>query len=228
MVREIWNKFNVSTILILPLFYNIISNIRSNKNEKLNILGFFIENGLINTYLFNYYYRNENYHTLSLLFNSEKINSTLIIKQKYPSLLDIIINSEEFLGLTNLGDNVLLTLKIDPKWDYDINKIIEGLYSEVSDGYKKEIVFKGSVKDSKDEMANYIFVNNLPARIVYKSKKLEDALLEIFTDRNDKVKDVKNYLEGEYYENFNKFKESINIPYKSDEVIENSCNFAVH
>lgn len=77
-------------------------------------------------------------------------------------------------------------------------------------------------------MANYIFVNNLPARIVYKSKKLEDALLEIFTDRSDKIKDVKNYLEGEYYVNFNKAKESINIISESMEVTENNCNFAVH
>lgn len=228
MVREIWNKFNVSTILILPLFHNIISNIRSTKNEKLNILGFFIENGLINTYLFNHWYRNEEYHTLSLLFDSEKINNTLIIKQKYPSLLDIIINSEEFLGLTTMDNNVLLTLKINPKWSDDINKIVDGLYSETSNEYKKEIIFKGSVKDSKDEMANYIFVNNLPARIVYKSKKLEDALLEIFTDRSDKIKDVKNYLEGEYYVNFNKAKESINIISESMEVTENNCNFAVH
>lgn len=146
MVREIWNKFNVSTILILPLFHNIISNIRSTKNEKLNILGFFIENGLINTYLFNHWYRNEEYHTLSLLFDSEKINNTLIIKQKYPSLLDIIINSEEFLGLTTMDNNVLLTLKINPKWSDDINKIVDGLYSETSNEYKKEIIFKGSVK----------------------------------------------------------------------------------
>jgi hypothetical protein len=96
-------------------------------------------NGLINTYLFNYYYRNEEYHTLSLLFDNEKINNTLVIKQKYPSLLDIIINSKEFLGVTPMDGNVLLTLKISHRWSDDINKIINGTYSETSTEYKREI-----------------------------------------------------------------------------------------
>jgi len=217
MIREIWNKYNVSTVLILPIFHNIISNIRTDKNEKVNILGFFIENGLINTYLLNKYYRDTSYHTLSLLFDRNLANNALNIKQKFPTLLDVIVNSKEFKGVSYMGDNILLTLKIDSKWDNDINKIIDGMYSSVSDEYKKEVVFKGQVRDAADAMANFIHINNLPARIFYKSKKLEDALLEIFLDTSDKKKDLK--IEGEYYENFNKLKENVDFSTNTSEVI---------
>lgn len=201
-LREIWNTYNVSTILILPLFSHIIDNIRTNKNEKLNIIGFLLENGLVNTFLFNSR-SNSKYYTLTLSFTEELVINTLNIKQLYPSLLDILINSKEFEYIFHKDGKVNIVLKIDNKWDSDIANIVASRYSHVSNEYKEAILFKGVCKDS-GPISNYIHINNIPARIVYKSKKLENVLIDLFYEPKDKAA-----INGEYYELFDKVKETI-------------------
>ena len=50
--REIWNKCTVSTVLILPIFENLLGNITTLNNEKYSIYSLFYNCGFKNAYLY--------------------------------------------------------------------------------------------------------------------------------------------------------------------------------
>lgn len=201
--RELWDKCNVSTVLILPLFSDILKNIRStDNNAEYSIHGLFYDCGLVNAFLFEEDVIYDN--TLKLLFEKDKLmNSEIFINRPIPTLFDLIINSKYFKKVKVDGEFIIIYLKIDRKWDNDIKEIISSNYSKVSEEYKKLLLLKGTKVLSSSKIIDYLFLKNIPAKIVYKSNKLEDVLKEIFSYTDP--------IDGEYFIRFNFLNETLDI-----------------
>lgn len=201
--RELWNKCNVSTVLILPIFSNLLKNIRStDNNAEYSIHGLFYDCGLINAYLYEEDVSYDN--TLKLLFNRETLmNTQIFINKPIPTLFDLLVNSKYFKKVKVDGDFIVIYLKIDGKWDNDIKEIISSNYSKVSEKYKELLLLKGSKVLSTNKVIDYLFLKNIPAKIVYKSNKLEDVLKEIFS--------INEPIDGEYFIKFNFFNETLDL-----------------
>jgi len=201
--RELWNKCNVSTVLILPIFSDLLKNIRStDNNAEYSIHGLFYDCGLINAYLYEEDVSYDN--TLKLLFDRETLmNTQIFINKPVPTLFDLLINSKYFKKVKVDGEFIVIYLKIDRKWDNDIKEIISSNYSKVSEKYKELLLLKGSKVLSTSKVIDYLFLKNIPAKIVYKSNKLEDVLKEIFS--------FSEPIDGEYFIKFNFLNETLDL-----------------
>jgi hypothetical protein len=201
--RELWNKCNVSTVLILPIFSDLLKNIRStDNNAEYSIHGLFYDCGLINAYLYEEDVSYDN--TLKLLFDRETLmNTQIFINKPVPTLFDLLVNSKYFKKVKVNGEFIVIYLKIDRKWDNDIKEIISSNYSKVSEKYKELLLLKGSKVLSSNKVIDYLFLKNIPAKIVYKSNKLEDVLKEIFS--------FSEPIDGEYFIKFNFLNETLDL-----------------
>lgn len=200
--REIWNKCTVSTVLILPIFENLLGNITTLNNEKYSIYSLFYNCGFKNAYL----YTNEDSSGdfLYLLFDKNNLNNTvLFINKPFYGLLDVIINCKYYQRIISRKKEIILVLKIPENFKDDINKIVNSNYSEVSEDYKNLLKIEGKVVKSNDEHINYLILRNIPARIVYRSEKLEKILRDLL--------DIQGELHKELFEEFNKKIETIKI-----------------
>jgi hypothetical protein len=203
MYRDLWNKCNVSSVLILPIYSDILKNIRSlENNAEYSIHGLFYDCGFINAFL---YEENVSFNdTIKLLFNKDELmNNKLFINKPFTTLFDILINSKYFKGIKNKEEFVIVYFKIDPKWKKDINFIISSNYSNVSEEYKKLLLLKGTKVLSNNKVIDYLFLKNIPAKIVYKSNKLENVLKEILCYNDD--------IQGEYYIKFDINRETLDL-----------------
>jgi hypothetical protein len=201
--RELWNKCNVSSVLILPIYSDILKNIRSlENNAEYSIHGLFYDCGFLNAFL---YEENISFNdTIKLLFNKDELmNNKLFINKPFTTLFDILINSKYFKGIKNKEEFVIVYFKIDPKWKKDINFIISSNYSNVSEEYKKLLLLKGTKVLSNNKVIDYLFLKNIPAKIVYKSNKLENVLKEILCYSDD--------IQGEYYIKFDINRETLDL-----------------
>ncbi len=209
--RELWNKCTVSSVLILPLFNDILSNVKSKEaNAEYSLQGLCYDNGLINCYLFEKV--DDNYdRTLKLLFKKyELCNNEIFLNKPLPTLFDLLVNCKYFSKINIKEDEVIIYLSIDHKWDNDINKIINSRYSAVSEEYKETIKYFGTKVNSKSEVIDYLFLKNIPAKIVLKHKSLEEVLREILSPESKYKKDkFLEEIDGEYFVEFDKIKESI-------------------
>jgi hypothetical protein len=186
MIENIWKKYNVSLVLILPIFQKIIQNITNRYNQKFSIQGLLLENGLINTYLYDYkgYFNG----TLKLKFDAEKILDCKLqskVKNPITNLLDILINNQYFKNVIHRQEYIIIELTIPDEFLEDIQKIENSKYSKVSVNYKKEIEYKGNYILTNDDLVNYLYIENLPAKITGKKKSLEDDILKIFNAQID-------------------------------------------
>ena len=189
--------------MILPLFSDIIKNVRSKENNaEYSIHGLFYDCGLINTFL---YEEDKPFDgTLKLLFDKKTLmNKEIFINKPIPTLFDLLINSKHFVKVKNDDPFIIVYFKIDKKWLPDINLITSSNYSKVSEDYKKSLLLSGKKVLSKSKVIDYLFLKNIPAKIVYKSDKLEDVLKEVLS-YNDKI-------DGEYFIKFNVLNETLDL-----------------
>lgn len=202
---KLWSKFNISYILVLPLFNNILKNIKTRNNINISIQGIFYEYGLLNTYLLNSYSKYTN--NLRLVFDKKKLlESDLVDKLNTPltSLLDIIVNSEYVQSVKEYPKYIVIILKIEDKWSNDIEHIIKSSYSMVSSEYKNAITYKGNYMLQNDDMINYLYIKNIPAKIAGKHESLEKSIREIF-----KVEDT--FVLNELFPEFDIKKETFSL-----------------
>ena len=184
---KLWSKFNISYILVLPLFNKILKNIKTRNNTNISIQGIFYEYGLLNSYLLNSLSKYTN--NLRLVFDKKKLlESNLVDKLNTPltSLLDIIVNSEYIESVKEYPNHIVIILKIDDKWSNDIRHIINSSYSLVTSEYKDAITYKGNYILQDDDAINYLYIKNIPAKIAGKHASLEKSIREIF-NIDDKV-----------------------------------------
>ncbi len=200
MIRKIWKKFNVSTIMILPLFWNATEHIIARKSKvRFPFIQLCIEYGLINTYL----YKNGKYdNKLYLEFDKEEFTKDKnLTTSPYTSILELLINYNMYAGLEMNNDTVLIALHIPVEFREDIKIIEESKYSKLSDEYKSELHIKqNSVPLTKNEFAMYVASKNLGYAISMKSDNIKKEIekeLKMTITRDD-----------EYYERFNKVKEN--------------------
>lgn len=201
--RELWNRCNVSSVLILPIFSDIIKNIRSSdSNAEYTIQGLFYDCGLINAYLYEEDVAYDN--TLKLLFDKEVLLNTEIFTNKpINTLFDLLISYKHFKKIKTDNNFIIIYFEIDSKWNSDINHIVSSNYSKVSEEYRKLLLLKGVKVLSKNKVIDYLFLKNIPAKIVYKSNKLETVLKEILS-YNEEIK-------GEYFIKFNILNETLDL-----------------
>jgi hypothetical protein len=204
-IEKIWKQFNISFILVLPLFKGIIENIKTKENYNISIHSLFYEYGLINCYLLNNKSKYNGY--LRLVFKKESILvCDLLDKLDKPiaSLLDLIISSKYFDTIKDTDDYIIIYLKIDNKWNKDIKHIINSQYSKVSSEYKNYITYTGMYSLSENDIINYLYLKNIPAKIIIKHKSLQDNIISIFNyDSKDDLPEV--------FTSFDIKKESLNL-----------------
>jgi hypothetical protein len=180
-LEKIWMKFNVSFILILPIFSDIIKHIKSKDGYNISIHSLFYSAGLLNTFRFET--PESNINCLKLVFDKNKLlNYTLydVVNKPIKSLLDLITCSRYFVNLKMDDDLIIIYLKIDNRWLKDIQLIEESNYSKVSKEYKEEVLYQGVYELSDEPIIDYIYIKNIPAKILNKHESLLTAINEIF------------------------------------------------
>ncbi len=205
MIKEIWNKYNISTLLILPIFNDILDNITSKQGHRYTLHGLLFNNGLKLAYLYEADDPENSSNTLKLLLNRSKIFEKVNAGRKYYSLLDILINSSHYSHLRDYNeDYIVVYLKIPDEFLDDVNKIVNYKYSTVSNLYKGRILLEGDVLLTEDETINYIILKNFSARIVNKSRDLLELLSEFFSTPQSFIEN------NEYFFSFDINKETLN------------------
>lgn len=202
MLRDIWKNFNVSLVMVLPIFWKITDDIFSKKeNIKYPFSQLVFEYGLLNTFLF----RNQKFTgELYLLFDKQKFTNNLgITRSKYFSMCELLLDSEYINTCELYNDYVLIGLKIPKKYHEDIGAIIRGKYTETSKEYKDELYLKKRltyIPDSVNEIGRYIIINDLAFAISIRSPHIKEELESVIGEVKGSVK--------EYYQDFNKDKEN--------------------
>jgi hypothetical protein len=200
--KDIWEKYTVSSILILPIFSDIIKNLKTRNDEEYSIHSLFYNCGLINCYLYRKSESSGKY--LYLLFEKDKLLKTeLFVNKPYETLLDLLLNCKYFVNIYQKVDNIIIKLEIDDIFSKDIEIITKSNYSKVSNDYKSKLLLEGRKIKSVNDDINYLILKNIPAKIVHRSEKLEKTLQEIL-EYNDKI-------DGEYFVLFKKDRETLVI-----------------
>jgi len=206
-IEKIWKNFNISFILILPLFNNILNNVRTKDGYRLSVHSLFYQYGLRNCYLLDH--KGEYNGCLRLLFDKKSIlNSTLynVINKPIYNLLDLLTSYEYFQDLKVLDDSIIIYLRIDDKWDKDIDKIMDSKYSLVSEKYKDTILYKGDYHLTDNAVINYLYLKNIPAKILVKHDSLQKNIEHIFNYNTELYGKL-----DEVFPKFDNFKESLNL-----------------
>lgn len=195
MLREIWNKYNVSTIFVLPLFWDITANVMSSIKGGLKIpfIQLAIEYGLENTYL----YKNKRFDgNLYLKFNKEEfLKNKHLTSSPYYSICELIVDCKYFNSIELVGDKVIIGLHIPDRFLSDILLIENGLYSKLSPTYKEEIKLKQkTVPITPNTLAMYISTKNLGYSISSKNPNIKQEL--------EKELGIKINEKNEFYEKF--------------------------
>jgi hypothetical protein len=200
--KDIWEKYTVSSILILPIFSDIIKNLKTRNDEEYSIHSLFYNCGLINCYLYRKSESSGKY--LYLLFEKDKLLKTeLFVNKPYETLLDLLLNCKYFVNIYQKVDNIIIKLEIDDIFSKDIEIITKSNYSKVSNDYKSKLLLEGRKIKSVNDDINYLILKNIPAKIVHRSEKLEKTLQEIL-EYDDKI-------DGEYFVLFKKDRETLVI-----------------
>jgi len=189
-LEKIWNTYNISFILILPIFNKIFHGIKSKNNHNISVYTLFSKCGLINTYLLNDKGKYNN--NIRLLFDKKLLLSCNIkedVDKPVTNLLDILTNSEYFSTLIEMDDYIVIFLNIGDFWEKDIQLIMNSEYSKVSDEYYNYVIHKGIYSLAENDIINYIFIKNIPAKIIKKHEDLEKQIHKIFNS-NEKLEEL--------------------------------------
>lgn len=179
--ESIMKKYNISTLLILPLLNDICKNLKDDFNNQHNIFTVFFNSGLIKAYLFKENEEITESYSLKLLFKKSITIKPFNNVNKHWNLLTFLVFNNLILNYKILKqDKILLEIPINKVYNKDIIHIINSDYSKVSELYKKTISMKGVNVRPEDQEHYFMLVNNLPLAVVNKSNKLINYILEIY------------------------------------------------
>lgn len=202
--EKVWRNYNVSTLLILPIFNKFLKHITYN-TDKYNIYSLFFDYGLINSYL----YDSEDDisdipSTLKVVFKADELGKQILNDNNYYNLLDMI--DPKLINQTLRYEKyMILYLNIPEEHKGDIHHIVRSNYSQVSREYKASVDIAGNkIVTPKSELNKYLVNNNFSLRILIKSDKMKASIEEIFKTT---LGDDQDY---EYFCLFNKDKEVLN------------------
>lgn len=200
------NKYNISTLLILPLFNKFAKIFKTSDNNQHNIFSLLFDRGLVKAYLF---IEGEELiktcYTLKLVFKKSGISKPIDNTNNHYNLLDILVHHKLVSHIEGFNKHTLIELIIPEKYSSDIVQIINSNYSGVSEEYKECISMKGMNVVPTDETSLFMLVNNLPLSIINKSNKLVTYINQIYRTNINK-EEIKELLpifdlKKETYEN---------------------------
>lgn len=181
MLRDIWKRFNVSLVMVLPLFWDISNNIVSRRgNLKFPFPQLALECGLLNTFLL----RDGKFDgNLYLLFDKEIfIKNLSLTHSKYFSICELLVDCKYFSSVEVTNDYVVIGLRIPEEYHADIQIILKGAYSTLSAKYKDEIYFRKRmthIPESNNQFAMYLVSRDLAYGIAIKDIGLREELKDI-------------------------------------------------
>lgn len=191
--------------MILPIFWKITKDIRSKKEDiHFPFVQLAFEYGLINTYL---YKSEKNSNVLYLLFKKDDfmLNKS-VTKSPYFSMCELLLDCEYYEYIETFGDFVLVGLRIPEEYQDDIQKIVEGKYSQVSEQYKEELHFKtktSHIPYTSNKDAIYIIKYDVPFAVTVKGIRLKDEL--------DEAMKIDISTDMEFYSKFNPDSENFTV-----------------
>jgi len=202
-LEDLWSKYNVSTVFILPLYDRITKNIKaSSTNVEYPFFQLCIEYGLINTYLL----QDKKYQNRIVLKFDKKVyaRDKKLTNSNYYSMQEILVDSPVYDKLTVDDKYVYIYLIVNHKWNDDVKLIMEGKYSEISLDFKNEIKLKQAEIPaiSGNELAIFSTSMNLAFSIINKSIHIKDQIENSFDVTLDPKTD-------EFYKRFNNESENL-------------------
>ena len=203
-IEQVWKKYNVSTVMVLPLFWDITRNIFARGTTTVYPFPqLCLEYGLINTFLL----KDGKYDgCLHLLFDNDYFIQDLDLTTSiYFSMCELLVDCDYFRDINVINEGILISLKIPGRFRKDITEnILEGKYSKLSDDYKREIKIKEhSIPIGDNKLAIYMSTNDLAYAVAIRAKHIKEEI--------EKVLDMEISVKDEFYEKFNEDKETINI-----------------
>ena len=205
MIDELWKRANITTLLVLPLYNEIMDGTKSLSKPHLDIPFLLIAYyyGLENAYLFED--DNVDYETVKIKFNNQVLTNKNLTNSSYHCFNDRLINSKYFKDLKMLEDGIIYYLTIPEQFQPDIKLITQGKYSKTSEEYKQRLLVKQKYispwKDDSIILAKYIIRQNLSYSIVAKAKHLKKEITERIGVEFDNSQ--------EFYLSFDKQKETL-------------------
>lgn len=187
-------------MMLLKLFDDICiecySTIDTNINYRVPIHYIAYDYGLLDCYLDN--------KCLVIVFDKEiAISDLKKTKSKYYSFVDRLIDSDEFFKLETYHEDLLcIWLKIPDKYHNDLNIIRQSKYSKTSEDFKQMMNVSYTIINNEMKIppfnhpiARYIVIKNIPARIVFRSKKLKQEIIEDFDINETSLEDVEYFIQ---------------------------------
>ena len=185
MFKTIWNKYNNSLFLVLPLFSDIAENVKLSNSKKISypFLSLCFEYGLENTYLFK---EGQEGYQLHLVFNLDVLKDLGITNAYYYAFNERLIWSRHFDTCDRIEDKVIYTLNIPSVYHKDIDAIIEDRHKDVSPLYKAglRVTFE-EIPTSKSPITNLIVAGNIPSFIISKDKRLRKRINDFLFGESD-------------------------------------------
>lgn len=201
MIREVWKTVNISTLLILPIFDDIVKGSTTRKKPFVPFcfLSLCFEYGLQKAYLF----REEDVSTdhLYLVFDSTVLEDKKLTNSSYYSLSDRLINCKYYERIERHYDYIIVTLRIPEHYKQDVRTIISGNYSKVSKEYKELLRVKYVVVPRWNHpISTYLIRKNFAYGVVSKNTHLKKEMANVLGDFP---------TQQEFYEYFEKQKETL-------------------
>lgn len=201
-IEDLW-KYNVSTVLVFPIFDKCLIKHKI-KYKKLLPIGFIqicFSYGLVNTYLT----KSKGENILITKFDREQINKPIEhTNVKKFSLLNLIMNIKEFCNMKITNDYIFLHLRIPTSYNEDIELIRKSQYSKLSTAYKEELNLSNHLKvvHPLGNIGDFITTSNIGYAIAIKKTTIKQSLEKVLVHKVDD--------NNELYIQFNEQKETIN------------------
>lgn len=182
MFKSVWNKYTVTTILIVPVLDETMPVVQDLvSNLKYPFLQIAFDAGLENGYLG---IRNTLQvqpgfgKQLFLMFDKKTCLKEWNVTSPYFSMNEMIIDSSPFDAVfLTTSQYIVYRINLPEYWEEDYRKITEGKYSGVSKGYKESIRTKQvRIPKSESYLTNFILVANLAFKVTCQSEDLRDSV----------------------------------------------------
>lgn len=203
-VVDVWKRSNISTLLILPIFDDILEGVTNREKPvvPLTLIQLAFEYGLDKAYLF----ANDDISMehLYLEFNERVLTNLNLTNSPYYSFSERLICCRYYDSVKRIDDRIIFCLSIPKEYEEDIKLIAQGKYSRVSKTYKKKLMVKvGMIPTWNNMLGRFIVKNNLPLAIVTKQRYLKDQMVvALGTDFSN---------EQEFYDGFAVEKETVHF-----------------
>ena len=186
-ITQVWKRANVSTLLVLPIFDDILDGTKTRMVPRMEfpLLLIAYEYGLEKAYLLRK--GSEDLNKLYVKFNEKVCQDLQLTDSNYYSLNERFIDSNYLSDVEYDENHIIYTLDIPTRFRSDIELIVEGKYSSVSKEYKSLLRVKQKhVPSWTNELGHYIVEENLPISIVVKSSCSRNSC-KIFNTSNSCV-----------------------------------------